>query len=59
MTTSRQRSYSSERRRTEIVEFNEVIEIPKGQRNKYTLADDGDPLCALVILGSEPTSLAA
>src|ERR1022692_1290292 len=81
---SRQRSQSSERRRSEIVEFDVVIEIPKGQRNKYemdhetgrirldrmlftstrypadygfvehTLADDGDPLDALVLL-DEPT----
>ena len=81
---SRQRSQSSERRGSEIVEFNVVIEIPKGQRNKYemdhqtgrirldrmlftstrypadygfvehTLADDGDPLDALVLL-DEPT----
>jgi len=71
-------------RRGEIVEFDVVIEIPKGQRNKYemdhetgrirldrtlftstrypadygfvehTLADDGDPLDALVLL-DEPT----
>jgi hypothetical protein len=81
---SRQRSQSSERRGSEIVEFDVVIEIPKGQRNKYemdhetgrirldrmlftstrypadygfvehTLADDGDPLDALVLL-DEPT----
>jgi inorganic pyrophosphatase len=76
----RQRSQSSERRRSEIVEFDVVIEIPKGQRIKYemdhetgrirldlmlftsarypadygfvehTIADDGDPLDALVLL---------
>jgi adenylate kinase len=70
----------NQRRRSEIVEFEVVIEIPKGQRNKYemdhrtgrihldrmlftstrypadygfiehTLADDGDPLDALVLL---------
>jgi inorganic pyrophosphatase len=81
---SRQRSQSSERRGSEIVEFDAVIEIPKGQRSKYemdhetgrirldrmlfistwypadygfvehTLADDGDPLDALVLL-DEPT----
>ncbi len=71
-------------RRERLVEFDVVIEIPKGQRNKYemdhetgrirldrmlftatrypsdygfiedTLADDGDPLDALVLL-DEPT----
>jgi inorganic pyrophosphatase len=75
---------SSARRRERNVEFDVVIEIPKGQRNKYemdhesgrirldrmlftstrypadygyiedTLADDGDPLDALVLL-EEPT----
>jgi inorganic pyrophosphatase len=72
------------RRGGEVVEFDVIIEIPKGQRNKYemdhetgrirldrmlftstrypsdygfiehTLADDGDPLDALVLL-EEPT----
>jgi inorganic pyrophosphatase len=34
---SGQRSQSSERRGSEIVEFDVVIEIPKGQRNKYEM----------------------
>jgi inorganic pyrophosphatase len=34
---NQQRSESSERRRREIVEFEVVIEIPKGQRNKYEM----------------------
>ena len=37
MYKSGQRSQSSERRRSEIVEFDVVIEIPKGQRNKYEM----------------------
>src|SRR6202451_2701325 len=81
---TRQRSQSSTGAGSGIVEFDVVVEIPKGQRNKYemdhetgrirldrmlftstrypadygfiedTLADDGDPLDALVIL-EEPT----
>jgi inorganic pyrophosphatase len=34
---SRQRSQSSARQRSEIVEFDVVIEIPKGQRSKYEM----------------------
>jgi inorganic pyrophosphatase len=32
-----QHSRSSERRRSETVEFDVVIEIPKGQRNRYEM----------------------
>jgi inorganic pyrophosphatase len=82
--TARPDSRASRVDRGDIVDFDVVIEIPKGQRNKYemdhetgrirldrmlftstrypadygfiedTLADDGDPLDALVIL-EEPT----
>src|SRR5262249_21960864 len=78
------RSQPSSRTRSDMMQFDVVIEIPKGQRNKYemdhetgrirldrmlftatrypsdygfiedTLADDGDPLDALVLL-EEPT----